>query len=183
MSKKEIYIIITNTPSVVSGIIGRFTHTPYNHVSVSLDTELEQMFSFGRIYKYFPWLGGFVQESPNFGTLGRFPQTEAIVLRMTVDESTYADISERLADMLEHKYAYRYDTLGLLAAIFGKSIKREKYYYCSAFVKELLVDFGLEPIENFEDIPRPMDFLSLPNTFEIYRGRLNEFPEQMRKFA
>lgn len=183
MRNKDIYIIITNTPSVVSGIIGKFTHTPYNHVSVSLDTELEQMFSFGRIYKYFPWIGGFVQESPNFGTLGRFPQTEAIVLRMKVDHDTYADIHRRLNDMLEHKYDYRYDTLGLLAAIFGKSIKREKYYYCSAFVKELLVDFGLEPIESFGEIPRPMDFLKLPNMSEIYRGRLCEFPEQARKYA
>lgn len=183
MSNNEIYIIITNTPSVVSGIIGKFTHTPYNHVSVSLDTELEQMFSFGRRYKYFPWLGGFVRESPNFGTLGRFPQTEAIVLRMTVDASTYADMRVRLHNMLEHKYNYRYDTLGLLAAIFGKSIKRENYYYCSAFVSRLLVECGLESDESFEPIVRPMDFLTLPNTREIYRGRLCEFPERARNYA
>lgn len=183
MRNKEIYIIITNTPSVVSGIISVFTHTPYNHVSVSLDAELEQMFSFGRRYKYFPWIGGFVRESPHFGTLGRFPETEAIVLRMTVDASTYAELSENLTDMLEHKYTYRYDTLGLLAAIFGKSIKRENYYYCSEFVRELLVKFGLEPVESFEEIVRPMDFLTLPNTSEIYRGRLCEFPERARNYA
>ncbi len=183
MRKKEIYIIITNTPSIVSGIIAKFTHTPYNHVSVSLDAELEQMFSFGRRYKYIPWIGGFVQESPHFGTLGRFPQTEAIVLKMTVDASTYADISERLANMLEHKYAYRYDTLGLFAAIFGKTIKRENYYYCSEFVKELLIKFGIESTESFEGIVRPMDFLELPSTHVIYRGRLSEFPEQARNYA
>ena len=128
MTDKTIYIIITHTPSVVSKIIRKFTHTPYNHVSVSLDPELDRMFSFGRRYRYFPWIGGFVRESPHFGTLGRFPETEAIVLTLNVDETAYDDMSGRLEDMLAHKYSYRYDTLGLLLAIFGKSFKREKCY-------------------------------------------------------
>lgn len=176
MTDRSIYIIITHTPSVVSKIIRRFTHTPYNHVSVSLDAELNKMFSFGRRYKYFPWIGGFVRESPNFGTLGRFPETEAIVLTLNIDEDAYDDIRGKLEDMLEHKYSYRYDTLGLLLAIFGKSFKREKCYYCTAFVSELLVEFGIEDKALFNDIVRPLDFLELPNTREVYRGKLREFP-------
>lgn len=180
---KKLYIIITHTPSVVSKIISGFTHTPYNHVSVSLDTELDRMFSFGRRYRYFPWIGGFVQESPHFGTLGRFPQTEAIVLTLDVDEAAYDEISEKLYDMLEHKNLYWYDTLGLLLAIFGKSYKRDRRYYCSEFVRELLVEHGIEDGANFKDIVRPMDFLQLPNTREIYRGKLCEFPEKAAQIS
>lgn len=173
---KKLYIIITHTPSVVSKIIRRFTHTPYNHVSVSLDTELDRMYSFGRWFKYFPWIGGFVRESPKFGALGRFPQTEAIVLTLDVEETAYDEISQQLEDMLAHKYLYCYDTLGLLLAIFGKTFKRDKRYYCSAFVRELLVEHGVEDGACFNEIVQPMDFLELPNTHEIYRGKLNEFP-------
>lgn len=183
MTDRSIYIIITHTPSVVSKIIRKFTHTPYNHVSVSLDAELEKMFSFGRRYKYFPWIGGFVRESPHFGTLGRFPETEAIVLTLNVDEDTYDDIRGKLENMLEQKYSYRYDTLGLLLAIFGKSFKREKCYYCTAFVRELLVEFGIEDEELFNDIVRPLDFLELPNTREVYRGKLREFPKQAERIS
>lgn len=183
VTNKSIYIIITHTPSVVSKIIRKFTHTPYNHVSVSLDAELDHMFSFGRRYRYFPWIGGFVRESPRFGTLGRFPETEAIVLTLNVDEDAYDDISGRLEDMLAHKYSYKYDTLGLLLAIFGKSFKREKCYYCSAFVRELLVEFGIEDEELFNEIVRPMDFLELPDTREIYRGKLLEFAEQAERIS
>lgn len=181
MTDRSIYIIITHTPSVVSKIIRKFTHTPYNHVSVSLDAELEKMFSFGRRYKYFPWIGGFVRESPHFGTLGRFPETEAIVLTLNVDEDAYDDIRGKLEDMLEHKYSYKYDTLGLLLAIFGKSFKRDKCYYCTAFVRELLVEFGIEDEELFNDIVRPLDFLELPNMREVYRGKLREFPKQAER--
>ena len=178
MTNKQIYIIITHTPSVVSKIIKRFTHTPYNHVSVSLDAELERMFSFGRWYKYFPWIGGFVRESPYFGTLGRFQDTEAIVLKMTIDENAYEGISKRLDDMLEHKYTYKYDSLGLILAIFGKTKKRKNYYYCSAFLRDLLKDFGVEDDVLCKDIVQPLDFMNLPNTHEIYRGKLIEFAEQ-----
>lgn len=168
---------------MVSKIISGFTHTPYNHVSVSLDAELDSMYSFGRRYRYFPWIGGFVQESPNFGTLGRFPQTEAIVLTLDVDKSAYDEISEQLEDMLEHKNMYWYDTLGLLLAIFGKSYKRDKRYYCSAFVRELLVEHGVEDGANFNEIVRPMDFLELPNTKEVFRGKLKEFPEKAAQIS
>ena len=178
MTNKQIYIIITHTPSVVSKIIRKFTHTPYNHVSVSLDAELDRMFSFGRWYKYFPWIGGFVRESPHFGTLGRFPQTEAIVLKMNIDEDTYDGISNRLEDMLVHKYTYKYDSLGLILAIFGKTKKRKNYYYCTAFLRDLLIDFGIEDDVLCKEIVRPLDFMQLPNTREIYRGNLKEFAEQ-----
>lgn len=175
---KEIYIIITHTPSVVSRIIRQFTHTPYNHVSVSLDAELNNMFSFGRRYKYFPWFGGFVQESLTSGTMGRFTETEAIVLKKHVDEEAYHDISNKLRDMLAHKYTYRYDTLGLVMAIFGKSLKRDKHCYCSEFVRRLLVECGVEKSDSFKDIVRPLDFMNLSATREVFRGKLREFPLQ-----
>lgn len=178
MPNRDIYIIVSHTPSVVSRIIKQFTHTPFNHVSVSLDAELDYMYSFGRRYKYFPWIGGFVHESLTSGTIGRFTETEAIILKMNVDEEAYDDIRGTLEDMQEHKYSYRYDTLGLLLAIFGKTYKRDKYYYCSEFVRELLVDHGIEDKDNFEKIVRPMDFLNLPDTRVIYRGRLHDFPMQ-----
>lgn len=182
-SNKDIYIIISHTPSVVSRIIRKFTHTPYNHVSVSLDAELNHMFSFGRRYKYFPWYGGFVRESLDSGTMGRFTETEAIVLTMNIEEDVYDDIRTKLEDMLEHKYAYRYDTLGLLAAIFGKCLKRDKHYYCSAFVRELLVESGIEDDDNFKEIVRPLDFMNLPDTREVFRGKLREFPQQAQRIS
>lgn len=182
-SSRELYIIISHTPSVVSRIIKQFTHTPYNHVSVSLDAELNHMFSFGRRYKYFPWYGGFVRESLDSGTMGRFTETEAIILTLNVEEDIYDDVRAKLENMLEHKYAYRFDTLGLLAAIFGKCLKRDKYYYCSAFVRELLVESGIEDADNFKKIVRPLDFMNLPDTHEVFRGKLREFPQQAQRIS
>lgn len=180
MMQKDIFIIVTNTPSVVSGIIGHFTHTPYNHVSVSLDAEMDKMYSFGRRYKYFPWIGGFVKESPVAGTLGRFPQTQAIILTTKVDEETYNELSEKLSEMLANKRKYHYDSIGMIMAIFGKVFRRNNYYYCSEFVRELLVDYGIRSDEEFKKIVRPADFIELADFNEIYRGRLVEFREKVQ---
>lgn len=176
MPKKEIYIVISRTGSVVSSIIKEFTHAEYNHVSVSLDPALNVMYSFGRWNAYFPWIGGFVEESPHFGTLKRFPETEVIVLAIPIKDDTYNNIQKRLAEMLAEKYSYPYDMIGLLFAAINIIYHRKNHFYCSEFVRSLLVAYKIASEDVFPPIIRPMDFLDMPNSREIYRGKLIDFP-------
>ena len=68
---KEIYIVLTHTGTVLSRIIKDYTQDEFSHVSISLDKELKEMYSFGRLNPYNPFWGGFVQEGINFGTFKR----------------------------------------------------------------------------------------------------------------
>lgn len=43
---KKIYIILTHTGTLLSKIIKMYTKDEYSHVSISLDSELEEMYSF-----------------------------------------------------------------------------------------------------------------------------------------
>lgn len=176
MLEREIYIVVSQTGTVVSNMLKRFvTHAEYNHVSVSLDPNLELMYSFGRWHPYFPWLGGFVEESPDFGTLKRFPDTQVVVLAVPITEEIYYEIDKKLEEMLKVKYTYHYDMLGLLLACRNKIYRREKHFYCSEFVRQLLVTYGIEPKEAFPRITQPIDFLNIPQSREIYRGRLQDY--------
>ena len=69
MSEREIYLVITQTGSIISRMLKKITGAEYNHVSVSLESDLHCMYSFGRRYTYFPWWGGFVRESTEYGSL------------------------------------------------------------------------------------------------------------------
>ena len=67
MKKKEsktdvIYIVLSHTGTVLSRLIKTFTRAEYSHVSISLDKNLEKMYSFGRINPYNPFYAGFVHE-------------------------------------------------------------------------------------------------------------------------
>lgn len=174
--EREIYIVVSQTGSVVSKILQKFvTHAEYNHVSVSLDPELKMMYSFGRWYPYFPWIGGFTEESPDFGTLKRFPDAQVVVLAVPITEEMYDEVGKKLEEMLKVKYTYHYDTLGLLFAARNKVYRRKNHFYCSEFVRQLLVTYGIELNEAFPRITQPIDFLNMPKSREIYRGRLHDY--------
>ena len=49
---KNIYLILTYTGTVLSKIIKNYTKDEVSHVSISLDVELKQMYSFARLNPY-----------------------------------------------------------------------------------------------------------------------------------
>lgn len=177
MPEKEIYIVVSQTGSIVSRILKRITGAEYNHASIALDSELHNMYSFGRRYTYFPWYGGFVAESPEFGAFKRFSDTRAVIISIPVTERAYKKIEARLNEMLKNKNDYHYDIIGLLLAYFNIIYKRDHHYYCSDFVRELLVQFGVEDSELFMPIVQPQHFLNIPDSRVVYRGKLSEYSE------
>jgi hypothetical protein len=56
---KKVYIVLTSTTTYLARIIRTYTKDEYSHSSISLDKELNQMYSFGRLNPYIPWWGGF----------------------------------------------------------------------------------------------------------------------------
>ena len=83
---KKIYIVLTQTGTLLSRVLKRLTGAKYNHVSIALDEEFNEMYSFGRINPYNPFWGGFVKESPTSGTFKRFKNTDALVLCVDIDD-------------------------------------------------------------------------------------------------
>ncbi len=178
---REIFIVVTQTGTILSRILKRITGAEYNHVSVSLDPELRKMYSFGRKHAYNPWRGGFVTESPEYGTFKRFSETRAVVLSVPVTDKTFCELDEKLNLMYVNKKDYHYDSLGMVLAGFNIIYRRERHFYCSEFVRTLLCEYGIEETDFFEPIVQPVHFLSIPNGEEIYRGRLQDFSKEMRK--
>ena len=50
------------------------------------------MYSFGRLNAYNPFIGGFVHESPKYGTFKRFKNTKAKIYSIEVDDRVYNEI-------------------------------------------------------------------------------------------
>jgi len=92
----KIYIVLTYSGTVLSKLVKIYTRKEYSHVSISLDQNLNQMYSFGRINPYCPFLGGFVKESPRYGTFKRFNDTKAKIYSLEVDDRQYEKIAKDL---------------------------------------------------------------------------------------
>jgi len=135
---KKIYIVISYTGTSISKIIKMYTKHTYTHVSIALDRELEELYSFARLYKYSVFPAGFVHEGIDVGTFKRFEETKAAVFSKEVTEQQYKKIQYVIKQMEKEKSKYKYNFLGLIAMPLGKKIARENHFYCTEFVKYVL---------------------------------------------
>lgn len=172
----QIYLVISQTGTLPSRILKAVTGAEYNHISISLGPELTRMYSFGRRQLYNPIWGGFVVESIYAGTFKRFPNTRAVVLAIPVSREVYDGLLTTLEKMAADRTAYAYDLLGLFLAGLHICFHRQRHYYCSAFVKELLLRYHVEGVGQLPDIVQPVHFLTLPRGRRIFRGYLRDYP-------
>ncbi len=174
---KEVYIVLSQTGTVLSRIIKGFTGAEYCHASISVDEDLTTMYSFGRKNPYNPFYGGYVKESVDFGTFKRFYKTRAVVLAFEVDDETHAEIARRLHEMYAQKKKFKYNYIGLFEASFHKNHTSDNRYYCSEFVHNICAEFGVYERDRLPESVRPIDFYNAFESKIIYRGLLSNYAE------
>lgn len=170
---KEIYIILTYTGTALSRIIKTFTKDEFSHVSISLDIELKEMYSFGRLNPYNPFWGGFVHEYVDKGTFKRFYNTRAKIYSLKVTEEQYENMKNTIKKIQKEKENYKFNIIGLFAAGFHKKIKKEQSFYCAEFVKHVLEKANIDT--RLPDAVKPEDFKNINGLQEIYEGLLKKY--------
>lgn len=178
---KKIYIVLTHTRAVLSRIIKAFTKDEFSHVSIALDSELKEMYSFGRLYPNNPFIGGFVHEYINKGTFKRFYKTKAKIYSLDVTLEQYEDVKRNIQIIQAQKDKYQFNILGLFAVSINKKVNKEYSFYCAEFVKYVMEQAGIKT--NLPEIVRPEDFKNIPNLQEIYIGYLRKYPSSKIKLA
>lgn len=174
-NSKRLYVVLSQTGTLLSRIIKLFTKAEYNHASISLFDDLSLMYSFGRVNPYNPFIGGFVTESPNFGTFKRFSKTKVLVIAFDVTEEKYYDMLNTLQIMYKTKKKFGYNYLGLYLAAIKVHRAKKNCYYCSEFVRWFLQKYGIKGAEKLNGIAYPTEFLTMPDFYDIYCGKLTEF--------
>lgn len=170
---KQIYLILTNTGTALSKVIRAYTKDEFAHVSISLDKDLKQMYSFGRLNPYNPFIGGFVHEFTNRGTFKRFYNTKAIIYVMDIEDEKYEKLKHLIIKFKKEREDFHFNVIGLFAVGLNKKIQREKSFYCAEFVKYVMEESEIDM--NLPEIIKPESFKSLLGAKEIYKGLLREY--------
>lgn len=170
---RKIYIVLTYTGTVLSKIIKCYTKAEFSHVSLALDENLDEMYSFGRLNPYNPFIGGFVKEGLNIGTFKRFKNTKSAIYSFDLTEKQYKRIKEIIKKMKKRKSIYRFNTIGLFATAFNVKIKRVNYFYCAEFVKYLVEEAKIDM--ELPDIIKPNDFKDVDCLELEYCGLLQNY--------
>lgn len=170
---KKIYIVLTHTGTTLSRIIKGFTKDEFSHVSISLDAELNEMYSFGRLNPYNPFWGGFVHEYQNKGTFKRFYNTKAKIYSLEVTMEQYDSVRNKIKQIEQEKENYKFNIIGLFAAGFHKKIKKEHSFYCAEFVKYVIKNADIKI--DLPEVIKPEDFKNVRELQEIYEGLLRKY--------
>ncbi len=169
---KKIYIVLTYTGTILSKVVKVYTRKEFSHVSIALDEDLKEMYSFGRLNAYNPFWAGFVQEAIDKGTFKRFKNTKALVYSLEVDEEQYDKIVKINRDIKNNRLDYNFNILGLIGVMVNHKIHRDKYFYCAEFVKYVLEQSN---VCSLPDLVKPEHFNDIDNLDIVYDGPLKKY--------
>ena len=172
---KKVYIILTHTGTALSTIIRCWTKDEFSHISIALDADLEEMYSFGRLNPYNPFWGSFVHEHINRGTFKRFKNTRAEVYSMFVTDEQYEKAQKTIEYFNNNKQKYKFNILGLACVSINKKIVRKNTFYCAEFVKHILKVIGVTEVNKLPKIIRPENFKQLEGLKLEYDGLLRKY--------
>lgn len=175
METKYVYVVLSDTGSVLTRLIGFYTKSKYNHCSISFDPEFKELYSFGRKQPRNPFLGGFVKESFYEGTFKRFENTTCLVLKMPVEADSYERIYRNIEFFKENMNLYHYNFVGLFGAAVGREVSRRNGYYCSHFVAKVIEDADVKLWDTPAFLVKPEDFQQHKDFEIIYEGLMSEF--------
>ena len=175
----KVLLVLTNTGTSVSNLIRKFTRATYNHISISMKEDLSEMYSFGRRNPYIMLFGGFVHEHPFRGTFKRFKNTSCKILELNVSDESYAIMTDIVKNFVTERKKFKYNVRGLIKA--RKNVNFQKSYrkfYCSQFVRYLLVCGHIIPESFFGPVVAPEDFYKVPGVEPIFEGLLSDYMKQ-----
>lgn len=176
MEQHTLYILLSDTGTILSRVIKTYTRMPLNHASIAFDPGMQEVYSFGRKNPRNPLSGGFVQENV-FGDpfITKSRATECALYRCHVSSLVYVQLRQQMAQMLRMKQAYKYNFVGLFAVALRLELQRENAYFCSQFVSSIFEQSGFPLVAKPACLCLPSDFEKSQQLQLVYRGNLREY--------
>lgn len=171
-----IYISVCQTGTNVAKFLKIFTRKPYNHVSVSIDPKLGEMYSFCRNNPGRPLPATFNKEVVGKGTLGKFRFIPCEIYKISVTDKQFKAFEEQLEYFKNNRDCYSYNCIGLGLIFFHIAYTRKNKFVCSQFVSHIMNKSGINlEIPKPASLHTPEDFRHIKSAKLVYRGDLNKF--------
>lgn len=155
---RPVYVMASQTDTGIARMIRAVTHYPYNHVSLTLDSELTHWYSFARYTQDAPLYGGFIRETPA-RLLGERGDTRVRIFRVDIPEKNAAELEAMLPLAGRRDSGLIYNHFDALACAMGSRIPVPGCHTCLSFACHVLgrefrsieaLCSGLSPCEIYE---------------------------------
>lgn len=144
----KLYLVLSKTNTKMGSLLRKVTRYEYNHISVSLEKNLSQMYSFSRYKMKKPFKGGFVEESMRRYLVNN-KDLELIVFTIPLDDKAYDKVNDFIESMTEekdiHRYSFKEAILTYIPFVNYNSLNN---YTCLTFAIRILEEAKIIPIGN-----------------------------------
>ncbi|MBS3949637.1 MAG: hypothetical protein KGZ53_03085 [Peptococcaceae bacterium] len=178
MQTTKIYILLTNTGTFFTRLLGLCSRRPYNHSSIGFDIRLNEVYSFGRRKPRNPFIGGFVREHIRSGLYALCPGTSCTLYEFEVTAKQYELIRQNVCEFEVEKEKYSYSLIGVMGVALKTPVNRKYSYFCSQFIATVLERSGVYLFDKPSGLVTPEDFRQHPKARHIYEGMLAEYPAE-----
>ncbi|AZK47260.1 hypothetical protein [Paenibacillus lentus] len=173
-NETQIFILLSNPRTIVTKMIGLYTRARYNHASIAFDSELREVYSFGRKHPLIPVFGGFVKENIHSGV---FEKATCAIYSCSVSQRTYERMRTYVRQFEENDELYSYNFLGILGIILNMELGGANSYFCSQFVSSVFQQGGVHLVNKSAALTTPADLESCSELKLVFRGRLETYRE------
>lgn len=175
----KIYILLTMIGTQFSRVLRLATKKEFTHVSIALDKELNELYSFGRRSMLIPLIAGFIKEDTESGVFKKY-DTSCEVLELEVNENQFSNLLSELLKYITAYDKYRYNLLGLPFMWFDIPYERENHLVCSQFVASVLQLSDICEFNKSWTIVRPTDFYAIKGVKSVFKGKLQDYIKGVR---
>lgn len=174
--QKTIYIILTDTGSILSRMIRLYTRAELNHCSIAFDDQLDEVYSFGRKNPRNPFIGGFVKEDVRGHLfMSSHRPTNCAIFRCSLNAQSYNVIREQIHQIEADHDQYSYNILGLFGVLLNIEVKPAKAFFCSQFISYLFECIGERIVNKPTSLVTPQDIAQSTKLKPLFYGALNQY--------
>lgn len=183
-SREELYpifILITYTKTTFGKVIRKVTHGKYTHSAISLDSSMNNLFSFNASESN---QSGFSVES-----LKRYNHDDDCIMCVYcffVKKDKLLHIKTKLDWFLLNKKSSHYSYLNCITLVMDKVVELNNTMICSQFVDFLIKDIGVDLTHKSSALVIPNDYTKIddPNVYKVYEGPINKYdPKKVNKLV
>ncbi|MDS0526052.1 hypothetical protein NNC19_10205 [Clostridium sp. SHJSY1] len=183
MDESSIYLVFSKTGTWLSRLIKVLTNHPYTHVALSLDSNFNNMYTFGRLNPNNPFYAGLTIENLYAGVYQKAQYCESLICKIPVTNEQLEKLIIEINKYYSSDIQYKYNFLGLFAVLLDKPWKRENRYFCSQFVTELLINSDIWVSPKLPELTRPIDLIHIDNKEIIFQGLTKELVSIDKTFS
>lgn len=167
---KNIYILLMRSTTPLSRIVHLVTGDKYTHVSLAFNEALEPLYSSTRKNGEDMFPAGPCEEYLDRGYLKRHPSTPCALYKISVSDEAFDKAKEDVERFMAESDSYGFNIAGLVFCQLGHPLRRERKYFCSQFVSEILAKSGAISLPKEPCLMKPSDYAHMLESKCCYVG-------------